>query len=146
MARERRPDPDTADVDTGAAATATAEAPRTRRGTRTTPGSPLGRPTVEPMVEQVGEGEDVTDVDRPDVDYLNDREWLFDQVAHAIGCPMREAPYASEDGEPARGQRMDMHDATEPRTTENPMPRTYRIIACLDCGRRARIKLPRDDD
>lgn len=138
MARERTPD--TAVVDPPAK-------PQGRRaGTRTTPTAPLGRPTVEPVVEQMAEGDDVGDVERPDeIDYLNDSAWLFDQVQHALDCPMIGAPFESEAGEPARGQRMEWHDARQPQTTQNPVPRTFRMIACLDCGRRARIQLPRED-
>jgi len=128
---------------------------------------------VEPLVEQVTEGDDVTDV-QADKDYLNDRVWLLDQLTHRLECPMIAAPFTQPmregwflrsesgwdevtdgtpgaikrlvvNGPPGRAQRMDVHDAVEPRTDQNPMPRTYRIIACLDCGARARIKLPRDD-
>ena len=145
MARERRtPDQPVPPDTTPEGGTVTADRPRVRRGTATTPNSPLGRPVVEPIVEQVGEGDDITDV-QPEVDYLTDTVWLFDQVHHRMNCPMAAASFEGGPGGPGRGQRMEAHDATEPRTAENPMPRTYRIIACLDCGARARIKLPRED-
>jgi hypothetical protein len=134
MARERPDTPDTTVTDPPAK-------PRARRTTRVTPTAPLGRPSVEPIVEQVVEEGGSTDVAVPVEEMLADVEWLYDQVQHAIGCPMASAGYDPQGGEPGRGQRMEWHDATQPRTDQNPVPHRYRIIACLECGRRARIDL-----
>lgn len=119
---------------------------RTRTNVATAPNSPLGEPpVVEPIVEQLSEGDATPEVERPDGNIADDTEWLYDQVQHKLGCPMIDAPFQGTDTEPGRGQRMERFDLTEPRRQDNPMPRTYRIIRCIECGNGARIKLPRDD-
>jgi hypothetical protein len=120
---------------------------RTRPAEKSTPatGALAEPPVVEPIVEQLAEGDTTQEVERPTVEFINDREWLYGQVQHRIGCPMIDASFEGTDEQPGRSHRMEHHDATEPRSVENPMPRTYRIIRCVDCGAGARIKLPRDD-
>jgi hypothetical protein len=95
-----------------------------------------------PAVEQVTEGDDaVQDVPADAVDLLEDREWLCDQLVHRDGCPMAAAPFDAADDQPARAQRMETYDVAEPWGT--PDRRTFRIIACLDCGNRAKVEVPR---
>lgn len=116
---------------------------RTRTGTAAA--TVADPPVVEPLVEQVVDGDEIQDVAAPAIDYLNDREWLYAQVTHRLGCPMMDATFKGTRNEAGRSHRMEHHDATEPRRQDNPMPRTYRIIRCVECGNSARIKLPRDD-
>jgi hypothetical protein len=172
MARETAAPPPSATPDADAPAPAPAQR---RRGTQTTATAPLGRPVVEPIVEQITEDEGTAELDRPTADYLADREWLYDQLQHRAKCPMIAAPFSHPDADdvaadvranargldagevrvavqqalrdlgPTRSDRMEHHDATEPRNAQNPTPRTYRIIQCNDCGARARIPLPRVD-
>lgn len=127
---------------------------RTRTKTETTPTAPLGKPAVavEPIVEQIADADDsAMEVERPVAELLADPEWLYDQVHHKVGCPMIDAPFQGSDARGSqpqvigRAQRMEYYDATEPRTQDNPMPRTYRMIRCSQCGAAARIKLPRED-